>query len=86
MNDTYVHYNNMYYAIPTGAIVMKSSTGAFLGYQTQAGETVSITGMNALTQEQYNQIGVNAGKVGVVAGQTGVVAGQTGLLSGNIGV
>ena len=54
MNDTYVNYNGMYYAIPMGAIVMKSNAGAFLGYQTTTGETVSVTGMNALTQEQYN--------------------------------
>jgi len=54
MNDTYVNYNGMYYGIPTGAIVMKSNTGAFLGYQTMTGDTVSVTGMTALTQEQYN--------------------------------
>ena len=63
MNETYYHdvTNGMYYKVPKGVIYLTNAAGAFTGYQTASGQTVSVTGLTGLTQAQYNHIGMVEG-------------------------
>jgi hypothetical protein len=62
MDETYYRANNgMYYEEPKGVTNIVNMRGNFVGYQNSMGEVVSVTGLNSLTQAQYNQLGMNAG-------------------------
>jgi len=54
--ETYYHYNNMYYKVPTNAIIMTNSQNQFSGYQTSTGQTFSINNMTGLNQDQFSAL------------------------------
>jgi len=63
MDMTYYHSaNGLYYEVPTGVTYLTNGTGDFMGYQNATGEIVSVNNLTGLTQNQYNNIGVQEGQ------------------------
>jgi len=50
MDETYYHYNNMYYKLPENAIITMNVNKEFTGYMTEGGEQVMLTSMSGLDQ------------------------------------
>ena len=98
MDETYYHYNGMYFKLPPHAVITYSSEGDFMGY-THAGEQVLVSQMTGIDQAQFTALhigkyeGVQAAMtsmkengVGVAAGKVGVIKANVGIKDGNIGM
>jgi len=56
MDETYYHFNNMYYKLPVDAIIMRNSENVFTGYQTSTGEQIMLSQMSGLDQTQFGAL------------------------------
>jgi len=56
MDDTYYHWNGMFYKIPENSIIMRNAQNEFTGYQTSSGETVELNNMHGLNREQFTDL------------------------------
>jgi len=96
MAETYYHFNNMYYKVPTNAIIMTNSQNQFTGYQTSTGQTFNIDNMAGLNQDQFSALhiaqyeGEHAAATSIQdstrMNNVGVNAAHVGVVAGKVGV
>jgi len=58
MDETYYHYNGMFYKLPTNAHILKSSTGAFMGYENAENVTIPLNQMDGLNEDQFKALNI----------------------------
>ena len=54
-DETYYHYNGMYFKLPAHAVITYSATGDFMGY-THAGEQVLVSQMTGIDQAAFTAL------------------------------
>lgn len=87
-DETYYHYNNMYFKIPANAIITYGASGDFMGYSL-AGQQVMMSQMTGLDQASFTALhigkyeGVQAAMTSMKKNGVGIAAGK---IAANVGI
>tara|TARA_B110001450_G_C17638696_1_gene488386 strand:- start:541 stop:1710 length:1170 start_codon:yes stop_codon:yes gene_type:complete len=87
-DETYYHYNNMYFKIPANAVITYGASGAFMGYSL-AGQQVMMSQMTGLDQASFTALhigkyeGVQAAMTSMKKNGVGIAAGK---IAANVGI